>query len=646
MANISISGLPAPVVFSPGGWYSNDGNWSSFNISIGAREQHFSVFPDMFTSELRVPSKDGCSLDDDPSDCGVLRGAWDSNMGFDRTTSPGYYEIGYLATEFAAEMGGQEVAMYGAESVTFYVDTEFVIITNQHLVSEISDKTPFVGLLGLTPEGILIKDGGYWPSTMETLRAMNETPSLSYGYTAGASYKFTSPEGSLIMGGYDASKFQGSSDDVSFPFSASGKNNITVGIQNIISQHGVGEQNTLLNTPIMARIDSSLPHLWLPRYVCDKFESVFGLTYDDDSDLYWINDTMHDQHLTQNPSVNFTLGNEASKTSTISFPYSAFDMKAQWPITGGENIDMKTYFPIRRGKDDNDPTYTYILGRTFLQEAYIIVDYEAGNFSVHQALYPTPKPPEDIVTILPAELRNLPKAESTPDTKNDPNFEPTSTNTPSGKGKRRKFAGGSIAGIVIGLLAAVAILLALLWILRRRKDNAKLHEQKQALTAPDPTLDPYAAAAAAAAASTTPKPAAYSDDNGPPTQYYGPAPTPQPPYADLDNGTAVVKAAHIVRDSVNPPPLYSPYTPVTVVGSGQEERHEMMPQDPAEMDGLARGVLPLVVTGQESHGGFQGPVEVAGLSGQAAFAGPVEVAGSGGQHEMDGNAAWRSGSGR
>ena len=38
---------------------------------------------------------------------------------------------------------------------------------------------------------------------------------------------------------------------------------------------------------------------------------------------------------------------------------------------------------MKRATDDQ-----YTLGRSFLQDAYLAVDYDQGNFSVYQALYP------------------------------------------------------------------------------------------------------------------------------------------------------------------------------------------------------------------------------------------------------------------
>jgi len=61
--------------------------------------------------------------------------------------------------------------------------------------------------------------------------------------------------------------------------------------------------------------------------------------------------------------------------------------------------DNLRYFPLKRA--DNDTQYT--LGRVFLQNAYVIANYEFFNFSVHQAIYPDTSVTQQIITLCPRE---------------------------------------------------------------------------------------------------------------------------------------------------------------------------------------------------------------------------------------------------
>ena len=156
---------------------------------------------------------------------------------------------------------------------------------------------------------------------------------------------------------------------------------------------------TPLTTGILSLIDSTVPHIWLPFSACEIFEHAFGLTYDNDTDLYLVNSTIHSRLLNLNPTVTFKLGNDLSSgpTVSISLPYGAFNLEAHYPIyTSNSSNSSVNYFPLRRAANDTQ----YTLGRTFLQEAYIIADYERSNFSVAQAILTSPLPPRHIVPIL------------------------------------------------------------------------------------------------------------------------------------------------------------------------------------------------------------------------------------------------------
>jgi hypothetical protein len=218
-----------------------------------------------------------------------------------------------------------------------------------------------------------------------------------------------------------------------------------VGVQSIVAE----------NTPIgttsftgtggnhLSVIDSTVPHLWLPRTVCDAMETALGLSYDPQSDLYLVNDTMHAQLVSKNPTFTFKLGNtqfDTGNSTNIVLPYAAFDLKVGWPIYSQD----QNYFPIRRGNS----TAQYTLGRTMLQEAYLVVDYERRNFTVGQAVFPDPMPDQHIITI-----------------------------KSSGGATAKKSSGistGAIIGIAVGAGVIILGLAALFfWWMRRRRHQTR-----------------------------------------------------------------------------------------------------------------------------------------------------------------------------
>ena len=203
-------------------------------------------------------------------------------------------------------------------------------------------------------------------------------------------------EASLTLGGYDISRFE--PNNASFPLSWNSTRDIVISLDSITSTIVPGP---LLSEPIFLSIDSSVSHLWLPKEVCEVFVQTFGLTYDEKLDLYVVNDSVHRDLQSRRPNITFAFGNGLESDddiSIINLPYSAFDLAftANYP---GDSPSTTHYFPIRH--TSNPERYT--LGRTFLQEAYLIVDYDRSNFSVHQALFPEKNASADYRLILEPE---------------------------------------------------------------------------------------------------------------------------------------------------------------------------------------------------------------------------------------------------
>jgi hypothetical protein len=182
---------------------------------------------------------------------------------------------------------------------------------------------------------------------------------------------------SLTLGGYDASKII--PNDLTFIFAPDNERDLVVGVAGLTAN-----TTTQTNIDLLKRddvnmfIDSTIAEMWLPIEVCKAFEDAFGLKYDNTTKLYLVDDKLHDSLLAQNPSITITLGQKYSTDSTvqITLPYAAFDLEASPPYSG---LQQKTrYFPIRQGANSSQ----WILGRTFLQEAYLTVDWERQNFSV------------------------------------------------------------------------------------------------------------------------------------------------------------------------------------------------------------------------------------------------------------------------
>lgn len=214
------------------------------------------------------------------------------------------------------------------------------------------------------------------------------------------------------MGGYDRSRFI--PNNVSFFLAQDISRDLVVGLQSITTTDSSGSKTPLLSSPIFTFIDSTIPYIYLPYEACVRFEKKFGLTFDNQSEFYWINDTTHESLLNINPNFTFTIGDSKNSKNTVDIvlPYASFDLVAKPPLTQ----ENSRYFPLQRAANESQ----YTLGRTFLQErlashnirtlvdqnidcasfSYLIMNYEHKNFSVFQSRFEEGLE-EDIVAIPP-----------------------------------------------------------------------------------------------------------------------------------------------------------------------------------------------------------------------------------------------------
>lgn len=261
----------------------------------------------------------------------------------------------------------------------------------------------------------------------------NFTPSLSWGYHAGAYYRNFTNSGlaSLILGGYDASRINISSNLTLSPNDRFGP--FYLDVESIT----IGGQNFLPQALTKVSLDSQVTSLWLPTDVCQKFEDAYGLTWNATWEMYFVNDSQHSALQQQNPNVTFTLSNgepDSTVLLDITLPYAAFDLELMPPTAD----DVTTYyFPLKQATNADQ----YTLGRTIMQEIYMIANFENGTMSLFNVMYPTNASSADIVTICP----------------ND------SPNCALGHASSSTLSAGAIAGIVVGAVVVLLLIIGAVW---------------------------------------------------------------------------------------------------------------------------------------------------------------------------------------
>ena len=151
---------------------------------------------------------------------------------------------------------------------------------------------------------------------------------------------------------------------MSFSLAPDISRDIVVGLQSITAKDANGSTTSLLPSPILTFIDSTVPYIYLPLEACQLFEDAFGLVWNATLEMYFVNDTLHESLLAKNATFIFQIGDTTTGGPAVDIvlPYASFDLIAEYPIVD----DTTRYFPLQPG---NETQYT--LGRTFLQEAYV-----------------------------------------------------------------------------------------------------------------------------------------------------------------------------------------------------------------------------------------------------------------------------------
>lgn len=271
------------------------------------------------------------------------------------------------------------------------------------------------------------------------------------------------------MGGYDAGKYI--PNGVVFPFAPDNERDILVSLQSLTSVDSYNHKTTLLQKPIYAYIDSTVAEIWLPVESCALFEKAFGLTYDIATELYLVSENVHNLLLATNPNITFNIApwtQQAGHTDNVNIvlPYSAFDLTAKAPY---QNLNRTTrYFPLRRA--DNDTQFT--IGRTFLQEAYLTVDWERQNFSVSQVNWVAGAKS----TILPIHSWNHTSNAT------------TTVGAAGGANKMAPLGTAAIAGIAVGVVIILLITAGFAFLCFRKKP-AKIIEEPTKTVDTDSSLD-------------------------------------------------------------------------------------------------------------------------------------------------------------
>ena len=384
---------PTPIAYSVSQDFDGpDGPWSSFAIQVGTPPQTLKVLISTASDQTWVVLPSGCTSNDPPN-CETSRGGFFRPDRSQTWVQNSLSINGTFNFELESNLGYFSNAQYGYDTVTLGWQGSGGPSLQHQMVAGIVTKDFYLGLFGVNPRPANFTNfDTSFPSFISDLKNQSLIPSVSYAYTSGNQYRLNKVFASLTLGGYDSSRFI--PNEVRFPFDQVDERDLTVTVYSI-TMAAEGVMSSLMTNPIQVLIDSTIPYLYLPLAVCEQFEAAFDLVFNSTVQAYLVNDTLHQKLLDRDATVTLALGNSINITERveITLPYAAFDLTADYPL-------MPTptkYFPLMRATNDSQ----YTLGRTFLQEAYLIADYERLSFTVSQCDWSTASQQPKIVSIEP-----------------------------------------------------------------------------------------------------------------------------------------------------------------------------------------------------------------------------------------------------
>ncbi|CAK1360544.1 unnamed protein product [Cercospora beticola] len=435
----------SPLILQSSGWGGNDGNWSTYQLNVGTPPQGFSVLPSTTSSEIWVPVPEGCNAS--IAGCASSRGVQSFNgvqsSGFQFNESSSWKQIGIYGLSGYDDLfpDSGDAALYGLDNISLNSPANTSTFGSQ-IVGGISSYNFWLGMFGLGIQpGTFSNLPNNATTLLESAKEIGLSPAASYGFYAGAAYR--NAPGSVVLGGYDKAAFEPS--NITFPTIFAGSRSLTVRLKSfVVANTPQGTLSPTIDTSgLNVSVDSTVAQIWLPGTICDVLSDALGLHYDKGTELYFVNATMHETLLNYAPEFTFMIAAPSmiNKTTAIVLPYAAFDQQIGQPWS----TTNTTYFPIRRAANDTQ----LVLGRTFLQEAYLIVDWERQNFTLGQSLH-RPGVSSDIVAIHPVSSR---------------------------KDKSSELTAGATSGIVIGVVLLALLVFGGGYFLRRHSRRRRQQDE-------------------------------------------------------------------------------------------------------------------------------------------------------------------------
>jgi hypothetical protein len=187
---------PTPKVVAPSGTFDgDDGKWSTFNINIGDSDdsghgQNFKILVSTSSPLTMVPAQSEWCNSDCAKDRGIQIFNGEQSLGFDMQSSSTYKDAGIYTVPKPDWWDRNELnGSLGLDNVGLGESSKDSLILAENLVMTYTFKDYFLGSFGLAAGSVAAGNSDRAPFLFNFARSANEIPSVSYGHTAGASYR-------------------------------------------------------------------------------------------------------------------------------------------------------------------------------------------------------------------------------------------------------------------------------------------------------------------------------------------------------------------------------------------------------------------------------------------------------------------------
>jgi hypothetical protein len=322
---------------------------------------------------------------------------------------------------------------------------------------------------------------------------------MSYGLHIGSAEPFV--DGSLVLGGYDRSRILSDAiiagNDNVFRLTDIALN-VSRGDSAWTSKASSSYKSGLLKTSedfgeyVQISPRPGLPYLYLPKESCDAIAEHLPVKYSADYNLYlWdTEDSAYEDIVTSPHYLSFLFTDDTKTTAHINVPFALLNLTLDLPLAK----EPTQYFPCSPWDDVRTASYT--LGNAFLQAAFLSQHWQMNTTVLAQA--PGPDYHEANVQAIPHDsdttvgaattaatwdstwektLKALSSSSSSSSGSSSSSSDSTTNNDSNttqanNNDSNSSPSGGAIAGIVIGALAGISIIGALIWFFLRRRRNS------------------------------------------------------------------------------------------------------------------------------------------------------------------------------